>query len=71
MANNPHMKVLITSGYYDMATPYYATEYTFSHMDIESTLKRNVAVEYYAAGHMMYLVCRVRPSFYENPYRVY
>ena len=39
-----------------MATPYWATEYTFAHMDIEPELKENVAVTYYEAGHMMYLV---------------
>ena len=31
---NPYMQVLVLNGYYDMATPYFATEYTFSHLEL-------------------------------------
>ena len=49
------MKVLVTSGYYDLATPYFATEYTFNHMDLDPEIRDNVTMEYYEAGHMMYV----------------
>lgn len=55
MQKNPFMRVFIASGYYDMATPYFATEYTFANLNLDPTLKRNVSVHYYEAGHMMYI----------------
>lgn len=54
-AKNPHMKVFVGCGYYDMATPYFAAEYTFSHMGLEPALRKNVGFHYYTAGHMFYI----------------
>ncbi|MFZ1395674.1 MAG: hypothetical protein WAS33_02195 [Candidatus Promineifilaceae bacterium] len=54
MTINPYLKVYVANGYYDMATPFLATEYTFNHLDIDSTLLDNVTMHYYEAGHMMY-----------------
>ncbi len=55
MARNPHMKVLVAQGYYDLATPFYATEYMISHMNIDPALRGNIASRTYEAGHMFYL----------------
>jgi carboxypeptidase C (cathepsin A) len=55
LAKNPHMKVFIASGHYDLATPYFATEYTVSHLGIEQALAANISFGYYEAGHMMYI----------------
>ena len=55
MAKNPYMKILVAAGYYDMATPYYAAEYTISAMNLDPQLRRNISVSYYEAGHMMYI----------------
>jgi len=55
MARNPHMKVFIASGYYDLATPYFATEWTLAHMGINPTLRANITTAEYQAGHMMYI----------------
>jgi carboxypeptidase C (cathepsin A) len=55
MAKNPHMKVLVCSGYYDLATPFFATEYTLAHMGLDRELHSNVSVTEYEAGHMMYV----------------
>jgi carboxypeptidase C (cathepsin A) len=52
---NPHMKIFIASGFYDLATPYFGTEFTFSHLDITKEQQKNIIVKYYEAGHMMYL----------------
>ncbi|HET9316014.1 MAG TPA: peptidase S10, partial [Vicinamibacteria bacterium] len=54
-AKNPHMKLFVASGYYDLATPYFATQYTLSHMGLDPSLKANVGTGYYEAGHMMYI----------------
>ncbi len=55
MQKNPYMKVFMASGYYDMATPYFAAEYTIASMNLDPTLRKNIAVSYYEAGHMMYI----------------
>lgn len=55
MAKNPYMKIFVASGYYDMATPYFATEYTLANMNLDPTLRKNISVSYYEAGHMMYI----------------
>jgi len=55
MTYNPHLKVFVANGYYDLGTPYFATEYTFNHLGLDETLQKNVSMEYYDAGHMMYI----------------
>ncbi|MHA2175965.1 MAG: S10 family peptidase [Candidatus Hodarchaeales archaeon] len=55
MSMNPFLKVFIGNGYYDLATPFFATEYTFNHLELDSTLRQNIKMGYYEAGHMMYL----------------
>lgn len=52
---NPFLKVHVSCGFYDMATPYFASRYTFSHLDINPALMKNIMLDYYTAGHMMYL----------------
>lgn len=55
MTQNPHLRVLVANGYYDLATPFAATEYTFGRMQIDPELRKNVSMTYYPAGHMMYI----------------
>ena len=43
------------NGYYDTATPFVRTEYTYSHMDLDEKLQKNIIQTYYEAGHMMYI----------------
>ncbi len=52
---NPFMKVLICNGYYDLATPYFATEYTLDHMFLDPALRKNITMKYFQTGHMMYI----------------
>ena len=55
-AINPYMKLFVAEGYYDGATPYYASQYTLAHLSIDPTVaKNNIQVERYPAGHMMYI----------------
>ncbi|MCE5307399.1 MAG: peptidase S10 [Acidobacteriales bacterium] len=54
-AKNPYMKLFVASGYFDLATPYFATQYTMSHMGLDGSLRGNVTTANYEAGHMMYL----------------
>ncbi len=58
MAKNPYMKIFVAQGYYDLATPFYAAEYTISALNLEPSLRRNINFEYYESGHMMYIETR-------------
>ena len=55
MIQNPNLRVLVQQGYYDLATPYGATDYFLDHMELPTELRSNITLEHYAAGHMMYL----------------
>ncbi|MBT8048573.1 MAG: carboxypeptidase [Xanthomonadales bacterium] len=55
MIRNPDMKVLVQQGYFDLATPFRATEYFIDQMPLPEALRANVSIKYYEAGHMMYV----------------
>jgi carboxypeptidase C (cathepsin A) len=52
---NPHLQVQVENGYFDMATPFYATEYTMDHLLVPTEARGRIHLQYYTAGHMMYL----------------
>ncbi|WP_442680441.1 S10 family peptidase [Sphingomonas sp. ASY06-1R] len=52
---NPYLKVLSLNGWYDMATPFFATEYDIAHMLLDKKLRANISFRYYPSGHMIYL----------------
>ncbi len=54
MVQNPKMKVMVENGYFDLATPFLGTEYTFSHLNLPEELHDNITLNYYKAGHMFY-----------------
>lgn len=54
MAHNPHLRIFVASGYYDLATPFTGAEHTFSHL-LPSVRRENVTLTYYEGGHMMYV----------------
>jgi carboxypeptidase C (cathepsin A) len=54
-AKNPFMKLFVASGYFDLATPYFAADYTLSHMSLYPDLRGNIKTGVYEAGHMMYI----------------
>jgi len=55
MHANPHMRVYVASGYYDLATPHSAGDYTLCHLGLRDRLQKNIKVSYFEAGHMMYI----------------
>ena len=55
MSSNPHMKVYVASGYYDLATPHFASDYVLNHMALDPALAKNMVKYYYEGGHMMYV----------------
>jgi carboxypeptidase C (cathepsin A) len=55
MRKNPKLKVFSANGWFDMATPFFATEYDLGHMQLPAPLQKNLEFGYYPAGHMVYL----------------
>ena len=55
MLANPRLQVEVENGLYDLATPFYATEYTMDHLLLPEKLRGNIHLQYYGAGHMMYV----------------
>ncbi len=55
ISKNPALKVFVASGYFDLATPYFATRYTLDHLQLDRELQPNILTAHYPAGHMMYI----------------
>ena len=55
MAQNPYLKVLTQSGYYDGATTYFNGKYTMWQVDPSGKMKERFYFKGYRSGHMMYL----------------
>jgi carboxypeptidase C (cathepsin A) len=56
MSRNTNLKVWIANGYYDLATPYFATDYTVRLMGLDPAVRGNISQTFYEGGHMMYMV---------------
>ena len=55
IVKNPYLKILVMEGYYDLATPYFAANYTVDHLDLPPKYRDNVSFATYESGHMVYL----------------
>jgi carboxypeptidase C (cathepsin A) len=55
MRANPHMRVYVASGYYDLGTPHAAGDYTLTHLGLRDAALGRISVSYFEAGHMMYV----------------
>ena len=54
MKYNPNLHVMLNSGYFDLATPFFTADYEMRHLPIPATLTRNIETHYYESGHMVY-----------------
>ncbi|MFI5233880.1 MAG: S10 family peptidase [Gemmatimonadales bacterium] len=66
MITNPRLLVEVENGYYDMATPFFATEFTMDHLELPDALKDHVQNKYYESGHMIYLNDASRVKLHNN-----
>ena len=66
MVTNPRLLVQVENGYYDMATPFFATEFTMSHLGLPAELQANIKLNFYPSGHMMYLHDESRVKLHDN-----
>lgn len=55
MSQNPNLRVLVLNGLYDLATPFFASEYMMSHLELPKSGQARIEMKYYPAGHMMYI----------------
>jgi carboxypeptidase C (cathepsin A) len=55
IVKNPYLKILVMEGYYDLATPYFAANYTIDHLDLPQKYHSNISYATYESGHMVYL----------------
>ena len=55
LLRNPYMRIFVASGYYDMATPFFAAEYTMNHLGVPEAMRGQITIAEYEAGHMMYI----------------
>lgn len=66
MVSVPAMKVLVASGHYDLATPFFAADYTIEQMRLPAELRANIQQTYYGGGHMMYHVIDEQAKLHED-----
>jgi carboxypeptidase C (cathepsin A) len=55
IVKNPYLKVLVLEGFYDLATPFFAADYTVDHLNLTPQYRKNISFATYEAGHMVYL----------------
>ena len=55
IVKDAYLKILVMEGYYDLATPYLAANYTMDHLDLPQQYRKNISYATYDSGHMVYL----------------
>ncbi len=66
MSNDPGMQLMLNNGWFDMATPFFALNYTIAHMGLPAVLEPNIHEYYYPVGHMLYLNPAALPQVSRN-----
>ncbi|HYL27752.1 MAG TPA: peptidase S10 [Candidatus Nitrosotalea sp.] len=66
MAFNPNLKIFSANGYYDFATPFWATVYTLNHLMLPPSLQKNISYGFYEAGHMVYVHPQALSQFHDD-----
>jgi carboxypeptidase C (cathepsin A) len=55
LITNPNLQVQTENGWFDLATPFFGTEFAMDHLHLPADLRRHVDFKYYDSGHMIYL----------------
>jgi len=71
MSQTPNLKVFSANGYYDMATPFFGTDFLLAHLGIDASLRKNIWYGYYESGHMVYLHVPALAQFKADLVRFY
>ena len=71
MTYDPNLRIFSGNGYYDLATPFFATVYTLNHLNIPPQLQKNISYGFYESGHMVYLHPQALAQFHDDLERWY
>jgi carboxypeptidase C (cathepsin A) len=71
MTFDPNLRIFSGNGYYDLATPFFATVYTLNHLNIPAQLQKNISYGFYESGHMVYLHPQALAQFHDDLERWY
>jgi carboxypeptidase C (cathepsin A) len=63
---NKYLKVFFACGYYDLCTPYSIAKYLAKHTGLHGSLRKNIILETYEAGHMMYIHTPSRQKLFND-----
>ncbi|WP_197492198.1 S10 family peptidase [Arachidicoccus ginsenosidimutans] len=66
MIQDPSLKVMLNSGYFDLGTPYYEGEYEMKHLPMPASLQKNIEYARYNSGHMVYLHLESLKKLHDN-----
>jgi len=66
MTFNPHLKVLIVHGLFDLVTPYFGSAYAIDQLYLDPAIRANVTLKTYAAGHMIYTHSAAREALFHD-----
>ncbi|HEV2135276.1 MAG TPA: peptidase S10 [Terracidiphilus sp.] len=66
MKTNPHLKIMVNDGYYDLATPFFAAQYDEEHLPIPPALTKNIEYNWYESGHMAYVRDESRQQLHDR-----
>jgi carboxypeptidase C (cathepsin A) len=66
MTFDPNLRVFAAGGYYDFATPFWATVYTLNHLGLPPKLQQNISYGFYESGHMVYLHQQSLVQFHDD-----
>jgi carboxypeptidase C (cathepsin A) len=71
LVKNPDLKINVTCGYYDLATPVGTTDHVINGLAINKQLRANIRINYYNAGHMIYLSDNANSRFRDDSEQFY
>jgi len=71
MVANPSLRVFSENGYFDIVTPFQATIYTLDHLNLDPSLRRNIAFGFYESGHLIYANERALRRYHDDLERWY
>ena len=66
MRKNPRLRIFSANGLFDLATPFFITEYDLAHIELEPKVRGNIEFGYYPSGHMIYLNVDALKQFKAN-----
>ena len=68
---NPNLKILVAHGYFDLATPYFASKYVVERLELGEDIFPNLRLSVYPGGHMFYIRADARQQFYTDVKALY